>query len=161
MTIQKPVTAASAQVGLDHGLAIGTQVMTLDGSLPVEYLAPGDRIITRIGALKLVAIEMALVQNARVIHISESVLGVDRPEADVIVTPDQPIYVRDWRAKALTGQPTAMIAAARLVDGAYIRATIVAELRLFTLRFEQDVVIFAGGLELACTGLVGTGAAAA
>ncbi|WP_095589892.1 hypothetical protein [Actibacterium ureilyticum] len=30
-------------------LAIGTMVMTLDGALPVEYLTPGDRIVTRAG----------------------------------------------------------------------------------------------------------------
>ena len=31
-------------------LASGTIVMTMDGALPVEYLAPGDRIVTRNGA---------------------------------------------------------------------------------------------------------------
>lgn len=31
-------------------LAAGTIVLTMDGALPVETLAPGDRIITRAGA---------------------------------------------------------------------------------------------------------------
>ncbi len=30
-------------------IATGTIIYTLDGALPVEYLAPGDRIITRAG----------------------------------------------------------------------------------------------------------------
>ena len=31
------------------GLAPGTIIFTLEGALPVEYLSPGDRIITRAG----------------------------------------------------------------------------------------------------------------
>lgn len=33
----------------DKGLPLGTDVMTADGILPVEYLEPGDRVITRAG----------------------------------------------------------------------------------------------------------------
>lgn len=150
MTAHFHVTAAKSNPGLDHGLAIGTSVLSLDGMMPVEYLTPGDRVITRTGARKLMAIEVSVVQNARVIRISAGVLGVDRPAEDMIVTPDQPILIRDWRAKAMTGAPVALIAAACLVDGAYIRREVVPELRLYTLRFEEDVVIYAGDLELAC-----------
>lgn len=31
-------------------LALGTIVLTMDGALPVEFLSPGDRIVTRAGA---------------------------------------------------------------------------------------------------------------
>lgn len=152
MTIHAKVTAAQAITAMDHGLALATPVLSLEGMMPVEYLHPGERIITRLGALRLRAIETRVVQNARVVRIAQGVLGVDRPEADLIVAPQQPILIRDWRAKALTGQAMALIPAARLVDGAYIRAEVLAEVRLFTLRFDEDVVIYAGGLELACTG---------
>ncbi|MDB5665307.1 Hint domain-containing protein [Cypionkella sp.] len=151
MTVYAAMKIANARRVLDHGLAIGTQVMTLEGAFPVEYLSPGDRVITRTGARKLLAIEMTLVQNARVVRISQDVLGVGRPADVITVTPDQPILIRDWRAKALTGDATALIAASRLVDGEYIRAEVAPELRLFTLRFDEDVVIYAGDLELACT----------
>ena len=151
MTIHSTLTAANSNTGLDHGLAMGTAVLSLDGMMPVEYLHPGDRIITRSGARKLVAIEVSVVQNARVVRIAHGVLGVDRPAEDMIVTPDQPILIRDWRAKAMTGAEVALIAAIHLVDGEYIRAEVVPDLRLYTLRFEEDVVIYAGDLELACT----------
>ncbi len=39
------------------GLPLGTIIMTMDGALPVEYLEPGDRIITRAGARVLKAID--------------------------------------------------------------------------------------------------------
>lgn len=152
MTIQSKVTAAKSCAGLDHGLAMGTPVLSLDGMMPVEYLLPGDRVITRSGARKLVAVEMTMVQNARVVRIAHGVLGKDRPADDMVVTLDQPILIRDWRAKAMTGLSVALIAAAYLVDGEYIRAEIMPELRLYTLRFEEDVVIYAGDLELFCTG---------
>ena len=152
MTMHSRVKAAQPQLGHGHALAIGTPVMTLEGRLPVEFLIPGDRVISRSGALKLRAIEMTLVQNARVVRIAASVIDVDRAANDLIVSPDQPILIRDWRAKALTGAAVALIPVSRLVDGEYIRAEIIADLRLFTLRFDEDVVIYAGNLELACTG---------
>ncbi|MEZ5798387.1 MAG: hypothetical protein R3D63_13440 [Paracoccaceae bacterium] len=55
--------------------------------------------------------------------------------------PNQPILpVRDWRAKALT-TVMAMVEAQRLADGdCDIRRETVAEVRLFTLRFEREEV---------------------
>ena len=144
------VRTLSQTAVLDHGLACGTTVLTLDGILPVEFLSPGDRIVTRDGAQRLASIEVTVVQNARVIRISEGTLGIDRPEGDMIVSPDQPIMIRDWRAKAMFGTKAAMVPAARLVDGAYIRAEVLPQVRFYTLRFANDAVIYAGGLELAC-----------
>ena len=144
------VRTLSQTAVLDHGLACGTTVLTLDGILPVEFLSPGDRIVTRDGAQRLASIEVTVVQNARVIRISEGTLGIDRPEGDMIVSPDQPIMIRDWRAKAMFGKQTAMVPAASLVDGAYIRAEVLPQVRFYTLRFANDAVIYAGGLELAC-----------
>lgn len=151
MTFHAQIKSAKAASVVDHGLALGTQVLTLEGALPVEFLTPGDRIITRAGSRRLASIEMTLVQNAQVLRIAADTLGVDRPTEDLIVSPDQPIMVRDWRAKAMTGNASAMIAAARLVDGEFIRKETQAEMRFYTLRFDEDVVIYAGGLELACT----------
>ena len=143
-------TAAQPAAVLNHGLASGTTVLTLDGILPVEFLTPGDRIVTRDGAQRLSSIEVSLVQNARVIRITEGTLGIDQPTGDMIVSPDQPIMIRDWRAKAMFGTATAMVPAMRLVDGEYIRAEVLAEARFYTLRFATEAVIYAGGLKLAC-----------
>ena len=150
------VRTLSQTAVLDHGLACGTTVLTLDGILPVEFLSPGDRIITRDGALRLASIEVTVVQNARVIRISEGTLGIDRPEGDMIVSPDQPIMIRDWRAKAMFGTQAAMVPAARLVDGAYIQAEVLPQVRFYTLRFANNAVIYAGGLELACAPVLAT-----
>ena len=145
--------ATPAQTPLQAILA-GTTVLTLDGELPVEFLQPGDRILTRAGARRLKQVVASVVHNARVVCIAHGTLGVDRPVEDVSVSAAQQILVRDWRAKALTGTATAMIPAARLADGEYIRALTLAEARFFSLSFEDDAVIYAGGLELACPALI-------
>ena len=136
------------------GIIAGATVLTLDGDLPVQFLAPGDRVITRSGARTLRAIEVAILTDAPMIRISASALGHDRPVDDMFVAPDQPILIRDWRAKALYGAQTAMVPASQLADGDYIRAELVTEARLFTLYFDADVVIYAGGLELAYGAMV-------
>jgi Hint domain len=151
MIFQSQIITTKVGSVADHGMAMGTQVLTMDGALPVEFLTPGDRIVTRMGSRKLTSIEVTIVENARVIRLAADTLGVDRPMEEICVSPDQPILVRDWRAKAMAGTATAMIAAARLVDGEYIRMETVAEMRFYTLRFAEDVVIYAGGLELSCT----------
>lgn len=134
----------------DAGILLGTPVMTLDGMLPVEFISPGDRVITRNGMRKVVAIEVTRVENARVVCIAGDSLGVGRPVDEMVVSPSQQILIRDWRAKALYHKAEAMIPAQRLCDGEFIRADILPEARFVTLRFAGPEVIYAGGLELAC-----------
>jgi hypothetical protein len=129
---------------------LGTTILTLDGALPVEHLCEGDRIITRNGARKLVRITAQQCCDVTLVRISADSLGVGKPADDILISPDQPILIRDWRAKALFSAAQAMVPAARLIDGSYIRAEAVADARLYTLHFEEPAVIYAGGLELAC-----------
>lgn len=143
----------TAQAPLQAMLA-GTSVLTLEGELPVEFLQPGDRVLTRAGMRRLKQVEVSVVQNARVVCIAHGTLGVDRPAEDVMVSAAQQILVRDWRAKAMFGTNSAMIPAAKLADGEYIRGLTVAEARFFTLSFDEDAVIYASGLELSCPALV-------
>ena len=132
------------------GIAAGTIVLTLHGALPVEYLTPGDRIVTRDGTRVLRDLRVRVCREAAAIRIAAGALGHDRPEDDMLVAPEQGILIRDWRAKALYGTDRAVVPAARLVDGSYIRRETREELRLFTLEFDSPAVIYAGDLELAC-----------
>lgn len=132
------------------GIMAGTQVRTLDGALPVEYLEPGDRIVTRAGARRLVAVSVMQRRMAAVVRIRATTLGHDRPEQDLRLAPGQPVLIRDWRARALYGADVAAIPAARLADGEFIVTEVLRQVRLFTLRFAEDEVIYAEGLEIAC-----------
>lgn len=148
---QFAVEGGAQEIFAEAGIVLGTPVLTLDGELPVEFIMPGDRVITRNGMRKVVQVEVTRVENARVVAISRDSMGVGRPTEEMFVAPNQPILIRDWRAKALYGKAEAMIPAARLCDGEFIRADILPEARFVTLRFEGPEVIYAGGMELACT----------
>ncbi|WP_375262544.1 Hint domain-containing protein [Palleronia sp.] len=133
------------------GLATGTRVMTLDGPLPVEFLQPGDRIVTRHGVRHLRDVRVTVRRKAQAVTIRASALGHHRPEADVTVAADHQILVRGWRAKALYGSDQATVPAAKLVDGEYISLHMVDELRSFDLIFDEPQVIYADGTEIAVT----------
>ena len=132
------------------GLAAGTLIRTLDGLLPVEFLAPGDRIITRSGARRLVSLSIQDRRNILAVRVCASTLDRDLPEKDLILGPNQGVLVRNWRARAFHGTDQAVIPAIRLVDEEFIRLERHRTLRLFTLRCAEDEVIYAQGLELLC-----------
>ena len=132
------------------GLVAGTSVMTMDGALPVEYLTPGDRIITRAGARRLISISVRVDRDVDVVRVAAGTLGFDRPCEETVLPLHQLILIRDWRATALYGAQQALVAAGRLADGTHIAIETADEVRVFLLEFADDVVIYAGGLELAC-----------
>lgn len=151
-------TATAQLVGRDagpdpkteiKGIAAGTVVLTLDGALPVDFLSPGDRIITREG--------MRVLRDVRVhrysgpaIRVIAGALGHDRPEQDLVLPEETLILIRDWRADALFGEAQATVPIARIADGEFIAPTKVLSMRLYELRFDTPQVVYAEGLELAC-----------
>lgn len=152
MDSEAPFSRSAGSTGIDPqpGVMAGTMVRTLDGVLPVEYLTPGDRIVTRNGARRLTSVSVQARKVIDLVRIRASTLGHDRPEQDLLVSPGQPILIRDWRAKAIFGTPVAAIPASRLADGEFVCLETHRQVRLFTLRFDEDEVIYAEGLELAC-----------
>ncbi len=134
---------------LTKGMAQGTTVLTAEGLLPVEYLSPGDRIITRDGVRVLVDVAVQ-VMVGDVVRVCASSQGHAKPEEDVILGRDQAMLIRDWRAKALYGAAQAMVPVARMVDGELVRREKASGLRMYTLGFASAVVVYAGGLELGC-----------
>ncbi len=152
MDSEAPFSRSAGGTGIDPqpGILAGTMVRTLDGVLPVEYLTPGDRIVTRNGARRLTSLSVQARKMVDLVRIRASTLGHDRPEQDLLVSPGQAILIRDWRAKAIFGTPAAAIPAARLADGEFVCLETHRQVRLFTLRFDEDEVIYAEGLELAC-----------
>lgn len=134
------------------GMLGGTTVLTLEGALPVEFLEPGDRVLTRMGARRISRIEVTVVRHARVVRIAADTFGAGKPQDEVTVAAAQGILLRDWRAQALYGAAQAVVPASRLTDGLLARSAVLAEARLYALGFEEPAVIYAGGLELACEG---------
>ncbi|WP_050929995.1 Hint domain-containing protein [Aestuariivita boseongensis] len=141
----RPFISGQIELG---GIVTGTTIRTLDGDLPVEFLQPGDRVITRnSGAARLIAIERDMVLE-KAVEFTPGAMGRDAPEASLILPASQPVLMRDWRAKVMFRQPQAVAPAGVLVDHGFILDRGEQELDLHRLIFERDQIVYAGGLEL-------------
>jgi hypothetical protein len=130
------------------GLVAGTILLTSDGEIPVEYLSPGDRIITRnAGLVPLRAIEN-IRSTEEAVKIAAGSLGDTKPTHHVMLPASQMVLVRDWRAKALRGAAQAVMPAGCLIDDEYITSLGPREMTLVRLGFDAPYVIYADGLEL-------------
>jgi hypothetical protein len=134
------------------GLGLGTNVMTTDGSIPVEFLTPGDGIITYDqGAVPLENVTVRTVPMEELVRIRPSVLDENGDGRDIVISARQKMLLRDWRAQAMFGTAATLVEARRLADGAYVtRLTGPAPMRLFQLSFAdgQHLIQVAPGLQL-------------
>lgn len=142
------------------GLTAGCRVMTLDGELPVEFLAPGDRIVTRDGMRRLLSVSVTA-YTGRAVRLAEGALGHNRPETGLTLPAGTRIRLRDWRARAMFGTAEGDAPVARLFDGQYVTETEVRGMRVYDLVFDTPQVIYAEGLEIACGAAPGSADAAA
>ena len=140
---QRPETFGS-------GLLPGTLLLTQDGEIPVEFLNPGDRVITRDAGLVRVDAVSRFTRRLAAVRFAAGTLGANRPDQDLILPAGQPVLVRDWRARALFGRSQAMVRAAALIDDEFITRLDARDMTLHQLHFARAHVIYAGGLELGC-----------
>jgi hypothetical protein len=142
-------TAPQAVKTVTHnGICAGTTIMTLDGEIPIEHLSIGDRVITRDSEMSVIRDIKASHAKMRPIRIKAGSLGHTRPDRDMMVTAGAKLHIRDWRAEALFGTPSASICAERLVDGEFLAATGVQEMALFHITFDREHIVYADGIEL-------------
>ncbi|MEL6466956.1 MAG: Hint domain-containing protein [Pseudomonadota bacterium] len=156
-TVMPPLRIDIAHVGL----VSGTLLLTADGEIPVEYLSPGDRVITRnAGMAQLTAIQTYRTTDEAVKIVAGS-LGDTKPTHHVIIPAAQMVLVRDWRAMALRGASQTVIPAGCLIDDEFITSLGPREMTLVRLGFKAPHVVYADGLELSVPAMTMTGAAAA
>ncbi len=142
-------TAAPTVSTTPAGLCAGTSIMTLDGEMPVEHLTVGDRVITRDSGMAILREITVETLKIHPIRIKAGSLGHTRPDRDMMVTPATQLHIRDWRAEALFGAPAALVEAARLVDGEYLAEQDMREMKIFTLTFDRQHILYADGMEIA------------
>ncbi|WP_287372327.1 Hint domain-containing protein [Oceanithermus sp.] len=132
----------------DAGLCEGTRVMTLEGNLPVEYLAPGDRIVTRQGARILRRIQVQPLQDGPVV-VRRGALGPGLPAAELRLAPAQAVHLRGWRGRRLYGSDLSCVPVARLIDGESIcRSEQPEQPNAYRLELDEPAVIYAEGVEV-------------
>lgn len=119
-----PDTAADTATGELTGLAPGALVETADGRVPVEELAPGDRVITRdrglqplrwVGSCGLAAEALAFRPQMAPVRIARGALGGGVPERDLVLAPGHRLMLRTGSARAAIGAAEVLVAAGDLV----------------------------------------------
>lgn len=133
----------------ESGFTSGTIILSQDGEIPVEFLTPGDRIISRDAGLVTLDHVARTTHQIRAVRFAAGSLGHTRPDHDLILPENQMVLVRDWRAKSLFGVPQAMVRAGDLIDGEFICDLGLQTMLLHQLHFDTSHVIYAGGLEVA------------
>lgn len=116
-------------------LAAGTEVWTRDGILPVQYLKPGDHLVTRNGGYgRLGRVESGRAVM-RMIRVPAHALAPQRPDRDVLLPAGQILHLRGAggpdQAARLNPEDLGM----RLVT-------------LVRLQLDQPDIIYANGLGL-------------
>jgi len=136
-------------VDIDTGICAGTNIMTLDGEMPVEHLSPGDRVITRDSGMAVVREIRATHTRIQPIRIKAGSLGHTRPDRDMIASPGMLVHIRDWRAEVLFGQQTALVPAYQLIDGEYLSVMEAQDVTTFQVIFDREHILYADGMEIA------------
>lgn len=146
-SIRRVIQRVRLGAGVDTGVVQGAHVLTLDGALPVEYLSPGDRIVTRSG-LRLLRAVQVLPARSDLLRIEAGTLGHGRPEAALLVGARTQVFLRGWRAQAMFGKRELLVDLSRLVDGMHVSRVASEGRRLFSLQFDAPEVIYSEGVEI-------------
>jgi len=136
----------------------GTRMRTETGDVAIEELGPGDRLLTRdsgpqavlwSGHRRMSGARLFAMPDQRPIRLRRGALGVDRPEDDLVVSPEHRVLVKGRAAVDLWGEPEVLVRAADLVGDRWI--TVDHSLRetwYIHLMLERHEVVWANGLEV-------------
>ncbi|WP_295536356.1 Hint domain-containing protein [uncultured Thioclava sp.] len=135
----------------------GTLINTPDGRRPVEALRPGDAVATRddgaqairwIGQRRISGARLHAMPHLRPVRIAGGALGLDRPDADLLVSPQHRMLLRGPSARALFAEDEVLVRACDLVNGRSIRFEGgMPELHYIHLLLDRHEVLWANGLE--------------
>jgi hypothetical protein len=120
------------------GVAGGTRVATPEGPVAVEGLRRGDRVLTRLGPLRIVVAEARAARVAP-IRVAAEALGRGMPGRDLLLGPATRIWL-PRQSKPLE--------AFRLVDGQFVTEEAPRGMTLWTLVFAAPQVVRMEGVEV-------------
>ncbi|MBF9043303.1 hemolysin-type calcium-binding protein [Rhodobacterales bacterium HKCCE4037] len=136
----------------------GTRIRTEDGDIAIEELGQGDRVLTRdngpqevlwSGHRRMSGARLFAMPDQRPIRMRAGALGIDRPDGDLIVSPEHRVLVTGRAALDLWGEHEVLVRAADLVGDS--RVTVDHSLRetfYIHLMLDRHEVVWANGLEV-------------
>lgn len=136
----------------------GTRLKTEKGELPIEEIGPGDRVLTRddgpqevlwSGNRRMSGARLFAMPDQRPIRMRAGALGIDRPDAELVVSPEHRILVTGRAAQDLWGEPEVLVRAADLVSDHYVTVDhSLRETHYVHLMLDRHQVVWANGLEV-------------
>ncbi|MCI2400595.1 Hint domain-containing protein [Aliiroseovarius subalbicans] len=135
----------------------GTRIRTPDGEMLVEHLSEGDRIQTKddgtqevlwIGQRRISGARLYAMPELRPVRLRGGALGHDRPDGDLVVSPQHRMLVRGAKARALFNTDEVLVAAQDLIDDRRVHLDhSLREVTYYHLLLERHEVVWANGLE--------------
>ena len=134
-----------------------TRIATEDGPRAIRLLRPGDQVLTKdngpqpilwSGQRRMSGARLYAMPQLRPIRFRAGALGVGRPDADLLVSPQHRMLVRGAAAQALFNADEVLVAAEDLVnDGSITVDHTLREVTYVHIMFEAHQIVFANGLE--------------
>jgi Hint domain-containing protein len=135
----------------------GTRISTPDGPRFVEELREGDRVQTRdsgaqeilwTGSRNMTGARLFVMPRLRPVRIRVGALGVERPEQELLVSPEHRMLVRGPAAQALFNTSEVLVPARDLVNGSTITVDLkVREVTYVHLLLPSHQILWANGVE--------------
>ncbi len=135
----------------------GTLLETPKGLKPVETLVAGDSVVTKDGGAQPIlwagsrnvsGARLYAMPDLRPVRIRRGALGGNRPEGDLIVSPDHRMVVSGSATEELWGEKEVLVAARDLIDGSGVARDLAAKsVTYHHLMLEKHHVVVANGVE--------------
>lgn len=151
------VNATGAETGGVICFTPGTRIETPDGARLVEELREGDYVQTKdngaeeiqwIGSRRMSGARLFAMPHLRPVRIKAGALGIERPDAELLVSPEHRMLINGDVAQALYNTPEVLVSAKDLINGKNIAVDLAArEVTYVHLLLQRHQVIWANGVE--------------
>jgi hypothetical protein len=135
----------------------GTLIDTPDGAKPIELLREGDRVQTRdngaqdilwVGSRRMTGARLFAMPRLRPVRIALGALGVDRPDLELLVSPEHRMLIRGDVARDLFNTDEVLVAAKDLINGKTITVDLkVRQVTYIHLLLPRHEILRANGVE--------------
>ncbi len=135
----------------------GTWIDTPDGPRLIEDLREGDRVSTKdngpqdvqwIGSRRMTGARLFAMPRLRPVRIATGALGVERPDQELLVSPEHRMLVEGAVARDLFNTDEVLVAAKDLINGTTISVDLtVSEVTYVHLLLPRHEVLRANGIE--------------
>jgi hypothetical protein len=135
----------------------GTRIETPDGPRLVEELREGDRVQTKdngaqdiqwIGSRRMTGARLFAMPKLRPIRIRAGALGIERPDSELLVSPEHRMLVQGDVARALFNTPEVLVAAKDLLNSGTVSVDLaMREVTYVHLLLPRHQILWANGVE--------------